>query len=29
LCEKTGQTPPPMPVITTAGTVSFISMFIS
>jgi hypothetical protein len=24
MCEKTGQTPLPMPVITRAGTVSFI-----
>ena len=24
MCEKNGQTPPPMPVIAPAGTVSFI-----
>jgi len=29
MCEKTGQVAPPMPVITPAGTVSFLSMIIN
>ena len=29
MCEKTGVVPPPMPVISPVGTVSFLSMIIN